>query len=174
MYVSTDRRCLHDERYVIMRQITEYILSVTAASVICAVIKLLVPGKDALGKILQLITGIFMTVTVFSFLFDFQLPDMQLFMEKISPSVSAATEEGRLAAIDDMRKIIKEKTQAYILTKSKELEISICVDVTVSDSELPNPISVVLSGSVSPYKKQVLTDYIVNQFGIGEEYIIWN
>ena len=76
-------------------------------------------------------------------------------------------------AYQAMTELIKEKSQAYILDKAAELDASITADVTISEEELPKPLSVVISGQVSPYNRKRLESILETDLGIAKENQVW-
>jgi cell division protease FtsH len=83
-----------------------------------------------------------------------------------------------VAGIDEEKKeleeIIKTKTQAYVLDKADSLGLDLEVEITVDNSELPVPVSVVLTGAAAPYAKARLSNIIANDLAVPKEAQIWN
>lgn len=157
-----------------MAGIKEYLFGVIAAAVLCAIVSQLA-GKDSfLGAAVKLITGVFMLLSLVAPILDLQIPtpgnifaDLSLEADQITASADDSTRESISA-------IIKERTQAYILDKANTHGVTLSVEVTLSDSEIPEPVSVQISGNVSPYTKKILSQTIERDLGIATEAQVWN
>ena len=157
-----------------MSSIREYLLGIVAAAILCAIVSQL-PGKDSfLGSTMKLITGVFMLIALVS-----PVAKLQIRMpSEIFTDISQQADQITASAVDSTREsvsaIIKEQTQAYILDKAKSYGLEMSVEVTLSDDRIPEPISVKLSGNVSPYNKKILSEAIEKDLGIPTEAQIWN
>ena len=72
-----------------------------------------------------------------------------------------------------MSAIIKDRTEAYILDKAASMGLSLRVEVILSEEEIPKPITVKLWGTVPPYTKTRLRNWMEDTLGIGEEDQLW-
>ncbi|MBQ8768069.1 MAG: hypothetical protein IJZ15_00225 [Oscillospiraceae bacterium] len=157
-----------------MQGIKEYLFGVIAAAILCAIVSQLV-GKDGLlSAAVKLITGIFMLLTLVSPVLNLKISapgeifsDISLQADQITSSASDSTRE-------TISGIIKEKTEAYILDKANLHGAALTVDVSLSESEIPEPVSVQISGNVSPYTRKILSETIEKDLGIATEAQIWN
>ena len=86
---------------------------------------------------------------------------------------AAFAEEGEDFVRRQLRNSIKEKTEAYILDKATLLGADIHVSVTCDTADVPIPISVELSGNVSPYTRTRLKQILQSDIGIPEDKQIW-
>lgn len=156
-----------------MEGIRKYIVSVVAAAVICAVVKLLIDQKSAPGAVVKLIAGLLLTVTVIGPITNIQFTDLSKYIEDFTLSADAAVETGTAYAAENTAVIIKGRTQAYILDKAQLLGADVQVDVILSDESVQRPCSVVVTGNLSPYAKQKLISIIAQDLGIPEENQTW-
>lgn len=156
-----------------MEQIRQYLLSVIAAAVLCGIVNTLVGKKGAYFSIVRLIAGLFMALTVISPLVKIRLSDIVDYTNGLSAQANAAVAGGEAMALDAMGAIIKSQTEAYILDKAVSMELDIEVEVTLSSENPPIPCAVTIKGSISPYSKEVLRQYIANDLGISEEDQLW-
>ncbi len=156
-----------------MHWIKEYLLCVTAAAILCAIIKAIIGNKGTLSTMVKLLTGLFLAITAISPWAKLDNFDISSFTTDYSWDVREAVAQGEQMASESVRSIIKEETEAYILDKAAYLELSITVDVTVSEGDLPAPSAVTITGNASPYAKRVLTQYIQEELAIPEENQIW-
>ena len=59
------------------------------------------------------------------------------------------------------------------MNKASELGAKVSVSVTLSDSDLPVPTHVTVSGPVSAYSKMKLSECICNELGVAEDEQVW-
>ena len=76
-------------------------------------------------------------------------------------------------AEDAYRSGIKQRTESYILEKARSLGTEVTVEVTLSTEEMPVPIGVTLTGSISPYAKEQLAQMMEQELGINRKEQIW-
>ena len=156
-----------------MAGIREYILSVSAAAIICGVVGALSQGKTTATQLIKLCSGIFLSLIVISPLADIDLTNFaDLTFSHISAAEEAAS-MGKNLAVDAMTDIIKKRCEAYILDKAKALGAKITVEITVSQDEIPVPQAVVIEGNVSPFAKSQLVSLLCDQLGIPKEDQKW-
>ncbi len=156
-----------------MEGIREYLFGVIAASILCAIVSQ-IPGKDSfIGAAVKLIAGVFMLLALASPLIHIRLKPTDLISD-ISLQANQITASAADISRDSIGRIIIERTQAYILDKASSLGADLTVDVTLSDDEIPVPISVTIKGNISPYSKKMLAEAITKELGIATEAQIWN
>lgn len=149
-----------------------YLITVTAAALICAIaVKAVKNGT--IHSLIRLLCGVFMALTVVSPWLKIRIDSLSDITSVIWNDASAAAGTGENLAREAMVSYIKEKTQAYILDKAKVLGVSLDVEVTVSGDDIPIPEGVIVTGAVSPYNRSILTDYIRENLGIDTEAQIW-
>ena len=153
--------------------IKEYILSVTAAALICSVIHSLLPGKSSMRTVIKLISGLYLSITVISPLLQLDISDYSDFGIMISNEADAITAEGEKITANATGEIIKTKTQAYILDKAAALGADLQVKTELAETKPYAPTRVVISGAASPYVRRQLTEWISQTLGIPEEAQEW-
>ncbi len=156
-----------------MGAIAEYLLSITAAAIVCTVVKAVAGDKSTAGKISQVISGVFLTVTLVSPLVDFNFSNITSYMEDFQEDAAIASEDGSQVAAEAMGNIIKEQTEAYILSEAARLFLEVSVDVTLSASSPPTPQAVTFTGTASPYQKRILSQFVTEHFAIAQENQQW-
>ena len=156
-----------------MDGITEYLLSITTAGILCAVVRHILGDKHSSGKIIQAVCGVFMAITVFAPILHIKINDIESYFKSIQHSAEDAAAEGTEMACEAMAEIIKQKSGSYILDKAESVGASVGVNVKMSETNPPVPKEVILSGSVSPYDKKIISQYITANFGISEENQQW-
>ena len=156
-----------------MQGIREYLLSITSAAIICAVAKHIIGEKGRSSKIIYVVTGLFMAITLISPILNFRMENIERYFEDFYLDANDVTAAGSQMANDALEDIIKQQTEAYILDEAVRLGAEMEVEVKLSDSSPPQPYRVVIEGSVSPYQKQSMMRYIVQNIGIPQEQQIW-
>lgn len=156
-----------------MEGLRSYLLSITAAAVIIALVRQITGEKTPLGKILKIVTGVFMTVTVISPLIQFNIQDIDDFIQDFQLSSQYAVDQGTQMAAEELSKIIKQQTEAYILDEASKMGMEMSVEVKLSDSNPPQPCFVTLQGAVSPYQRKHLSQHITEYLGISQENQQW-
>lgn len=156
-----------------MDQLRSYLLSITGAAVISAIILQITGNKSATGKILKIVTGLFMSVTLLSPLIRFRLRDMEQYIDDFRLSSEYAVGQGMQMASEELSRIIKDQTESYILDEASKMGMEMSVEVKLSDSNPPQPCFVILQGAVSPYQKKYLSQHITDKLGISRENQQW-
>ena len=150
---------------------TGYILSVTCAGVLAAILRVLA-GEGAMGKLTKLLSGLFLAVTVLSPLVKIEIPDPARWLEDYMAEGAAAAQAGEVMAKEYSASIISAEVEAYILDKAADLGCVISAEVGLDDGGLPQ--SVELSGDIPTAQKAELTRMLTRDLGIGEEAVTWS
>lgn len=156
-----------------MQSLGRYIVSVTAAAIVVAILQSLFDKKGATGGLLRLIGGLFLCFTVispivtqgFDGLFDFSLTYME--------QGSVAAFEGEEIAREQLCGIIKERCRTYILDKASTYQLQLEAEVTLSQDDIPVPVAVRLQGAVTPFAKLALQQWLEQELGIPKENQLW-
>ncbi len=163
---------MHDERDGLMEDLRQYILSLIGAALICCVVQNLIATSSSSKEVVHIICGVFMAITALSPIVKIEIPDLTSY---IQPFFSTATEISNNAAEssrEDMAVIIKKETRAYILEKADSYNMDIDVEVDLDEERLV-PDGITITGSVSPYDKVLLSDFIRKTFDIPEGQQQW-
>lgn len=151
-----------------MAAFRQYILTVLCGAMICAIAPLFAgEGK----KVLRLICGVFLTVTVAAPILRIDLEELLTEILPDQAQLRQPAEEGASMARDSIAKSIKASLEAYILDKAQSPDLS--VSVQLSEDDLPIPIGVVLKGTVSEEERLRLSKIITEDLGIPEEAQRW-
>ena len=156
-----------------MDSIREYFISVTVCAILCSVAIGLFEKNSSINKLLNAVCGLILVVTLIRPITDIQLDEITLYTDAVTENARDAVAIGEDYRSDTLCAIIKEETEAYVLSKAAELEADIDVDVMLSDHSLPIPKEITVSGSVSPYAKKQLITAIEKELGIAEEAQLW-
>lgn len=156
-----------------MDDIKQYLLSLICAAVICSVINVLIGKNSAHSAIIRLISGLYLALTLISPLVNIKLGDYADYFNSFSSEADKTVASGEAAAMNELRSIIKDQTEAYILDKAVSMDAVLNVEVTLNNENPPIPCGVTLTGSISPYSKEVLSRFIANDLGISKEEQVW-
>ncbi len=156
------------------QEIRQYLLTVTAAALICAIVNTLTGPQGTVKAVIKLLSGLFLAASVISPWVQIGPLDFSDFSDAFHSEAADAVFAGESAALDGMAEIIKQRTAAYILDKAESLELDIEVEVTLDSSNPPQPCAVTLTGGASPYAKEILRVYIEENLGIAKENQLWS
>lgn len=156
-----------------MEHIREYLISVTAAALLCGMIQTITGEKSSSAGIVRLVCGIFLALTVIRPVAQIQLREFSLTTSEIMEQAQLAAGEGEDYAKRALSRHITEQTEAYILDKAKIYGAEISVEVTVETVDQPVPAAVTITGKYSPYARTQLSALIASELNIREEDQTW-
>ncbi len=146
--------------------IRSWLMGLICASMILAVLRALMPGKDS--RILRLAGGLVLLAVAITPVAAVDMSDLTQLAGIYEQAAEDYTEE--LLAQNQIlyETIIEEQIAAYILDKAAELEMDCRVTITVAweESGIPKPHSAVLRGTWSEKQKAALASYIEDELGI--------
>jgi hypothetical protein len=155
-----------------MDRIREYLLSVTAAALLCGILRQLAGEKGSTAALIRLLCGIFLSLTVVSPLAKLRLGELPFDPREVLADARESAEEGADYARSAMARHIKEQTEAYILDKAAAYDAEITVEVAV-EGDPPVPVACTLRGRASVYAKRQLSAILQQELGIREEDQYW-
>ncbi len=153
-----------------MEQIREYILGIVLVSLICSLLSALVGSDGAVGACIKLLSGLVICITVLSPLLS---GTIVLPLPELNGNSMDAVSAGIEHSAADMKEIIKDRTQAYIMEKANSLGVSVSVDIQLSEQSPYIPVGITVDGSTSPYARQILAGMISDDLGIPLEEQTW-
>lgn len=156
-----------------MEAIRQYLISITAAAILCGIIKCLFPEKGGAGVMIRVMAGLFLTATVIAPLAKVSLVSWNDFTGTLDSDAREAVATGENAVRESLRESIKTQVEAYILDKADSFGAELTVEVTLCPEDPPLPERVVLNGSISPYGRSRLESIMTEDLGIAKEQIIW-
>lgn len=149
-------------------------LSVIAAALIIGILGDLMPKSGSMGNLFRMIGGLFLAFTLISPVVRLDFSNLDDFLGEFAADAEYHSEAGASQADEMYRSIIKSRTEAYILDKAVELQTELGAEVKLSSDANAVPVSVQLTGEVSPYAKGILSQMIEEELGIAKENQIWN
>ena len=151
----------------------QYLLGGVAAAMVLGILDGLLDKKSSAAGLLRLMGGLFLTFTLLQPLTKMDFSSIGDYIAAFGDEGESIAALGEDMAAEEMARIIKSKTEAYILDKAQAFGLNLQVEVTVSEEETPVPMGVRLAGNVSPYAKWQLQNMMEEDLGIGEEQQIW-
>jgi len=149
-----------------------YILSIVATAIFCTITNKLFEEKTAIGKTVRLLGGILLSVAIIAPVTKISFENIGNYFNDISLTAEYYAAQGEASAKESMLRIIKDNSEAYILDKANGLGLEIAVEVEVgADDMIPNRVTI--SGTVSPYAKEVMGTYMEDTLGIPKENQQW-
>lgn len=157
-----------------MDSIRQYLLTITAAAVVCSMANVLAGKKGTSAAVIKLLSGLFMTLCVISPLVKLEKIDFGIFTDGLAAEAAQTASYGEIMAKDAAGEIIKARTQAYILDKAASMNLDVAVEVMLDSENPPKPCAVTIEGDVSPYSKEILSQYIADNLSIAKEDQQWS
>ena len=153
--------------------IKEYLLSITTSAIICVLVRRIVAGKGSVAKLIKVITGIFMSVTLISPVIQLNFSNVEDYVTDMSYKADQIAQSGYESAQHELNAIIIERVESYILDEALRLGTDTDVEVKLSQTQPPRPEYITIRGTFSPYNKRILMEYIEKNLGIPQENQIW-
>ena len=127
--------------------------------------------KPGTYQVVKLIAGLFLTFVVINPVTKLDFSRMDTYLDAITCEGNEATAVGENMARDAQRNIIMSSVRSYILDKAETYGAKLAVEVILDQDNMP--ISVELSGALSPYAKAQMTGIIETDLGISKENQVW-
>lgn len=153
--------------------IESYIISVICASVIAGILLCIVKTNSAYSVLIRFLAGLFVALTAIGPLKNFSLSDLTGYFDHIESISVSSVDAGKTVYTEALRSGIIERTQSYILEKASSMGVQLSVTVIVNRDDPPIPIGVELTGNISPYNKNRISQIIATDLGIPEDAQIW-
>lgn len=151
----------------------EYVIHVIATALICAVVIRLFRGSGSGKMVVKLLCGMVLTFSIIQPVRQMDISFVDEFVWEFRAEADRAVSDGKNASATAWSESIIAGTEAYILEKTKAMNVDLNVEVELSKDEVPMPSGVKLIGKVAPYAKSVLSDMIERDLNIPKECQIW-
>ena len=148
----------------------EYIAQAVAAALLCGIIVSMTKHSSG-GSIVRMLCGVFMTIVLIQPLAGTNVSFLESILPDITGDAEAVASEGAAAAEDIRREYIKQRVEAYILSRAKTMEADIQANVSLDEDCVP--VSVSIAGRISPLSRSRLTQMIASELGIPKERQEW-
>ena len=146
-------------------------MSLISAAMITAIICSFFEGKSGTAGVVRLICGLFLTFVAINPLVDLDFSGLEGYLESFSLEAGTVTDAGKNMAKEAQGDIIKTSVETYIMDKAETLGANITAEVMLDQDNIP--LSVELSGNLSPYARAKITGIITDDLGITKEHLIW-
>ena len=156
-----------------MDGIREYLISVTAAALLCGILKSLMGEKGSSAALIRLICGIFLALTVIRPLKELNLKDFSLLPTGLLEEARLTSGEGEEYTRQAKEDLIIPQCEAYILDKAQTLEANVRVEILISQEGEPVPTGSIITGNLSPYARNQLSKTLEEDLGIPQEDQKW-
>ena len=156
-----------------MHALAEYIISVSAAAILCGILNSLML-KGAAKEIMKLVSGLFLAFCVISPVSNIRLPELTAVGEEIRSEAETAAEIGEAHTREALADSISRQLEAYILDKAEEMGLHLDAEIVLGSEETFLPERVVLSGEAAPGIQKQLIREIAEDLGIPEEDVQWS
>lgn len=155
-----------------MRALAEYIISVSAAALLCGILNSMTVKVTA-KEILRLVSGLFLAFCVISPVSNLRLPELSEVGADWEREAAAAAQAGEDMAHDAVSDSISEQLEAYILDKAGSMGLDIRVEITLDPLEGYLPRTLTVLGDAPVQKRKRFIQEIAEDLGIREEDVIW-
>ena len=156
--------------YELMDGLLEYVTRIVAAALLCGIIVSLTKRSSS-GNIVRMLCGVFMTIVLIQPIAGANVSVWESILPDITGDAEAVASEGAAAAEDIRREYIKQRVQAYILSRAKTMEADIQANVSLDEDCIP--VSVSIAGRISPLSRSRLSQMIASELGIPKERQEW-
>ena len=153
-----------------MNGLIQYLISITAAGILCGFVKVAFESNSASNAVIRLIAGLIMVFTVIAPITNAELVELPVLSAEMTTDAYSASTIGKEMAQLAVDSIITEELEAYILDKAASVGADIQVELRLSES---CPAGIVIFGSVSPGTKQQLQQVLETDLGIAKENQQW-
>lgn len=155
----------------IMEHLRTYILSVVAAALLCA-LSIRLMGKNAAGfAVVRMVCGVIMAAVILQPFGKLRMPNLSAYFSDLEKQVRSVVSMGTDKSLNEISSRIQHQTQAYLQNKAQELGAELQIQVTLNERFVPE--AVILSGTISPGAKAILSEVITKDLGVGEEGQFW-
>ena len=148
------------------------IISITSGAILCGILKYMYSTTEARSWA-DVLCGAYMLLVLLSM---FKQIDVQELLPSIASErydVQKYISNGEQYAQNTVVEIIKENCEAYVMEQANQMDIPVTVEIMISDTDLPAPVGIYISGQVSPYEKAAFGKMLEEDLGISREAQIW-
>ena len=152
-----------------MDAVRTYLLGVTAAAMGLAILLQLL-RRDAIRKAAALTGGLLLALVVLTPLLRVNLDAFAKYLARMEMEADARASGIEIANRDLLARIIREKTEAYILDKAAALGAEVTAEVTMETAGYyPYPREAAIYGALTEAQRSALARCIAEEIGIPEE-----
>ena len=156
----------------IVEFLRKYILMISAAAILCGLIRSISSGWKGQEKLMRMMCGVFLLAVACSPLGLFSMPDFGESSAQYEADAAGIVREAQAQAKEQQTEIIISRTRSYIEDEANRLGLTVEVSVTLNEELLPWKVS--LKGATSAYTRTRLSDTIAQDLGIPKERQVWS
>ena len=156
-----------------MAGLQEYMISLTAASVLCGILSTIINNTRS-KNLIRFIFGVFLTVAVLKPIAQIDIDDIAVLPERSTANTEDLIFNGENMASDAVGQIIKASAEAYILDEAAALDAAITARVILNEAQPPVPVAAYIYGETTPLVRKQLQNIIQSELGIRKERQYWN
>lgn len=153
-----------------MDWVRSYVLTVTAAGILCAIVKALTENSGG-RRMLHLTCGVFLVLAALSPFHAMEIAQWNGSFSAYRQEADILRAEAEALAQNQMDDSIQERVEAYIVGKGASLGAELEVAVTIGENHMPE--AVCISGDISPYIKSRLESIMEEDLAISKEHQEW-
>ena len=153
-----------------MDGLCRYVICVVAAALLSGILTRLT-HKCGSGEIVRLLCGIFMTIILIQPIVGKKEMIWESELQGFGKQAEAISREGIAEAESIRKEFIKQRLEAYISNRAETIGAEIQASVSLGEDCVP--VSVRITGKISPLNRSRLTQVIVSELGIPREQQEW-
>lgn len=157
-----------------MEGIRQYILSIVLAAVVVGILSCFFRKGSVFAAPFTLIAGVYLVLVVTQPLFGFRMTYFDQEPMDVYKEAEGLIENSIQMSRTQMKGIIKDQVITYIQNKASSMGLVLQIEVTLTEDDLPVPWSIHLWGAVSPRERELMEQYILDNFAITGERVFWN
>ena len=151
-----------------MDGLCRYVICVVAAALLSGILTRLTQRCSS-GEIVRMLCGIFMTIVLIQPVIGRKKLILDSELQGLSKQAEAISEEGTAEA--ESLRFIKQRVEAYISNRAETIGAEIQASVSLGEDCVP--VSVRITGKISPLNRSRLAQVIVSELGIPREQQEW-
>ena len=155
-----------------MTALRGYLFSVIVSVLICSILLSCVKNT-AFHKVIQLICGLFISLSLFQPLGEIKIPWDNKLLDNLRREAEAYSDTAHDRSYASISSIIKDETEAYILDKAQPYCDEIRIEVILTDGNPPIPQKVYITANPSAYGKLRIEQILTEDLSITKENQIW-
>lgn len=153
-----------------MDGLCRYMICVVAAALLSGILTRLTQRCSS-GEIVRMLCGIFMTIVLIQPMIGGKELILDSELQGLGKQAEAISEEGTAEAENLRKEFIKQRVEAYISNRAETIGAEIQASVSLGEDCVP--VSVRITGKISPLNRSRLAQVIVSELGIPREQQEW-
>ena len=153
-----------------MDGLCRYVICVVAAALLSGILTRLTQRCSS-REIVRMLCGIFMTIVLIQPMIVRKELILDSELQGLGKQAEAISEEGSAEAENLRKEFIKQRVEAYISNRAETIGAEIQASVSLGEDCVP--VSVRITGKISPLNRSRLAQVIVSELGIPREQQEW-